>query len=431
MASLAGFGRAMGALGEGMSGGLLKGQLTNIELAQKEKDNAFKERSLGIQERGVAAQEKSAGALDAYRQAQVQSGLNEQAFKEYHDVAKMAIDMAKAGNYQGSQDLYNTVAKKHGHPEITGWQDMGQDEYSFHVSDGSIITGNKKTGQLEVRQNPNAGKVQPQMKETVGPDGKPTFAMVSPEGVKPIPGATPYHKEGKDQSFQQEKQLREEFTKATKDFVTIRNAYSTIQKSATLGSAAGDMALIFGLMKMYDPNSVVRETEYATAENARGVPDSIANSWNKLLNGERLTEGQRAEFAATAQHLYNVHEGYYNRSSEQFGGLADQYGVNRGNVVSDLSAMNPGQSQPLPGSQPGATSSASSGTPGRIRYDASGNQVGAPAGGTPQAQPVSSGKAGGKIGAQYSTPDAVRQAYQNGELTKETAAALLRKFGFQ
>ena len=36
--------------------------------------------------------------------------------------------------------------------------------------------------------------------------------------------------------------------------------------------AAGDMALIFSYMKMLDPNSTVREGEYATAQDAGSIP---------------------------------------------------------------------------------------------------------------------------------------------------------------
>jgi len=39
---------------------------------------------------------------------------------------------------------------------------------------------------------------------------------------------------------------------------------------------------------MLDPGSVVRESEFATAQNAAGVPDQVRNMYNKVLSGTRL-----------------------------------------------------------------------------------------------------------------------------------------------
>lgn len=65
-------------------------------------------------------------------------------------------------------------------------------------------------------------------------------------------------------------------------------------------SAADDLAIIFNFMKMLDPGSVVREGEFANAQNSAGVPDRIRNLYNNLMEGTRLNPVQRAEFIETA-----------------------------------------------------------------------------------------------------------------------------------
>jgi hypothetical protein len=79
-------------------------------------------------------------------------------------------------------------------------------------------------------------------------------------------------------------------------------AYEEAVKGESSGklSPAADISLVFAFMKMLDPNSVVREAEYATAENARGVPESIRAVYNKLKDGARLTASQRADFVSQA-----------------------------------------------------------------------------------------------------------------------------------
>jgi len=56
-------------------------------------------------------------------------------------------------------------------------------------------------------------------------------------------------------------------------------------------------------MKILDPASVVRETEFANAQNAAGVPDQIRNMYNRALRGERLGEAQRDDFVNSAKKL--------------------------------------------------------------------------------------------------------------------------------
>jgi hypothetical protein len=58
--------------------------------------------------------------------------------------------------------------------------------------------------------------------------------------------------------------------------------------------------MIFAWMKMLDATSAVRPSEYATAENARGVPETIRNLHNKLLQGTILTPEQVKRYVGQA-----------------------------------------------------------------------------------------------------------------------------------
>ena len=59
-------------------------------------------------------------------------------------------------------------------------------------------------------------------------------------------------------------------------------------------------------MKMLDPNSVVREGEFATAETAGGVPEFIWKTYNNLSRGEgrRLSGTTKADFLQIAAKMY-------------------------------------------------------------------------------------------------------------------------------
>jgi len=103
--------------------------------------------------------------------------------------------------------------------------------------------------------------------------------------------------------------FRRNYETESKEWRTIAPAYGRVvaaYEEAVKGENSGrpspsaDISLVFSFMKMLDPNSVVRESEYATAENARGVPESIRAAYNKLISGTRLTASQRADFVSQA-----------------------------------------------------------------------------------------------------------------------------------
>jgi hypothetical protein len=73
-------------------------------------------------------------------------------------------------------------------------------------------------------------------------------------------------------------------------------AYSNITEAGKAGSGAGDVALITSFMKMLDPGSVVRETEFATARDTNGLYESLQSSLSKAQTGELLTPAARQNY---------------------------------------------------------------------------------------------------------------------------------------
>lgn len=127
--------------------------------------------------------------------------------------------------------------------------------------------------------------------------------------------------------------LRGEYTQLTKDFRTIRDSYSRVKAAAQDPSAAGDLSLIFAYMKMLDPNSTVREGEFANAQNAAGVPDQIMNLYNRAASGERLNPRQRADFLNQANKQYQQSESQRKKTEASYRALAKRAGVDPDLVI--------------------------------------------------------------------------------------------------
>jgi hypothetical protein len=145
-----------------------------------------------------------------------------------------------------------------------------------------------------------------------------------------------------------ESQLRQDYLNNSKPFQAVTDAYGRI-KQAVAGPASGatDIALLYGYMKILDPNSAVREGEFATAQNAGGIPDKIRAQWNSLLSGDRLSTKVRSEMLDQTERLYGQAMQDHRKVAKQYGDVATRQGLNPQNVVLDFeSTLTESKKQP-------------------------------------------------------------------------------------
>jgi hypothetical protein len=133
--------------------------------------------------------------------------------------------------------------------------------------------------------------------------------------------------------------LADDYTQQSKDYLTRLQARDAIRTAATNPSAAGDLALIFAFMRMLDPGSTVREGEFANAQNAAGVPDTIRNAYNRAMTGERLNPAQRADFMAQAESQFASAQRRQRGLVNVFTGRAKRAGLNPEDVVIDYDTV--------------------------------------------------------------------------------------------
>ena len=125
--------------------------------------------------------------------------------------------------------------------------------------------------------------------------------------------------------------LRTSFLNQAAPHIQISQAYRKIASAPD--TAAGDMSLIFGYMKILDPGSTVREGEYASAENTRGVPDAVRAQYNRSLTGKRLVEKQRTEFTQAAGDLVKSQENQFNEMAKFYSDVSGRNRINPENVI--------------------------------------------------------------------------------------------------
>jgi hypothetical protein len=143
---------------------------------------------------------------------------------------------------------------------------------------------------------------------------------------------------GKDK-INAEKDLRKEFTALSKPFRDVRDSFARVEVSAKNPSPAGDLALIFNFMKMLDPGSVVRESEFANAATAQEFMERKGLSFDavkRVWEGERLSEKARNDFVGRARQLMDRQQAQHKQREGTFKDIAKGNGLTVTNIVIPL-----------------------------------------------------------------------------------------------
>ena len=135
------------------------------------------------------------------------------------------------------------------------------------------------------------------------------------------------------QTFANENTLRDEFTTQTAPFRTISDAYKKIMSTADNG--AGDMSVLYQYVKLLDPNSVVRESEFATAAASGSFGERVQGEVNRILSGQRMAPSLRQSFRGEATNIYNSQRESAEKTAERYRGLAESYGLDPSRVVAE------------------------------------------------------------------------------------------------
>jgi len=153
-------------------------------------------------------------------------------------------------------------------------------------------------------------------------------AVLELENFKKTGGADPA------KVFEQEEKLRKEFQARTKVYGELGTTFSNIKASSEAKTGPGDIALITGFMKMLDPGSVVRETEFATARDTAGLYERLLNTSQKLQSGQLFTldSKQRQEYVNLAQQYLNAAQKKAAQDKRDLSAVVTNYKLNPENV---------------------------------------------------------------------------------------------------
>lgn len=139
-------------------------------------------------------------------------------------------------------------------------------------------------------------------------------------------------------TFKDSSALRKEFLSQSKEYQKVRDSYTRVLGSTKDPSPAGDLSLIFNYMKMLDPGSVVRESEFATAAASGSYGQRIQAGVNRVLSGQRLAPEMREDFLSKSGELLKGMQEQHRKRENSYKGIAGKNNLPVDEVVVDITA---------------------------------------------------------------------------------------------
>jgi spore germination cell wall hydrolase CwlJ-like protein len=215
-----------------------------------------------------------------------------------------------------------------------------------HRPDGAIVAANKQNPN-DIRVIKPPGRADDLIDFDARKDAASTRAKaLSEREVKDsLPG-----------SFEDATKLRSD-VRSLPSYKNISEAapiYKTMLETAGRDSKASDLNLVYGLGKIFDPGSVVREGEMVMVKNTASLPDWLVGSINSLNGGARLQPETRKAILAEAHSRMNSYSQLYEQESGMYRGIAERNRIRPEDVIHKFGPFEPwaGPGQAQQGQQP-------------------------------------------------------------------------------
>lgn len=135
--------------------------------------------------------------------------------------------------------------------------------------------------------------------------------------------------------FDKETGLRKEFEAldTTKSFRPIQNSFNSMIKSYNDTSKASDLDFVYGVAKILDPDSVVREGEAIQVIKTGGLPGELMAMIGRVNAKQGLDKELRSELLGLAANRYNSLKQTYDENEKDYSRMATGAGLNPSNVI--------------------------------------------------------------------------------------------------
>jgi hypothetical protein len=123
-------------------------------------------------------------------------------------------------------------------------------------------------------------------------------------------------------------ELRKEFDQLpeVKNYKQALPAFTSIFDASKRNTPQSDINLVYGIAKLYDPNSVVREGEYNTVANSPNIPERIKGYAQYLAGGGKLSPQVKAQIVQEATSRIGSYENEFTAARKNYSDIATRSG---------------------------------------------------------------------------------------------------------
>lgn len=133
---------------------------------------------------------------------------------------------------------------------------------------------------------------------------------------------------------------------AYKNFAQAAPIYRGMSEAAGRNSKAADLNMVYGLGKIMDPTSVVREGEMVMVKNTASLPDWLQGAISQLNGGAALTPDTRDAIMKEAFGRVSGYQQEFENAVGQYRGIAERRKINPLDVIPDFGKFEPWQRPP-------------------------------------------------------------------------------------
>ncbi len=128
---------------------------------------------------------------------------------------------------------------------------------------------------------------------------------------------------------------------AYKNLAAAAPIYKSMAETAGRDSKASDLNLVYGLGKIMDPTSVVREGEMIMVKNTASLPDWLQGAISSLNGGAALTPETRQAIMTEAYGRVKGYNDEFQQNMGQYQGIVQRNGINPADVIPEVDKFEP------------------------------------------------------------------------------------------
>jgi hypothetical protein len=144
-------------------------------------------------------------------------------------------------------------------------------------------------------------------------------------------------------SFEDTAKLRHEVTQlpSYKNLSQAAPIYESMRDAAGRDTKAADLNMVYGLGKIMDPTSVVREGELQMANAAQGIQERLNGLIAQIQSKGALTPEGRQALMAEAHGRVTAYKGEFDRDATRYKGITERNRMNTADVIPEFGTFEP------------------------------------------------------------------------------------------